>query len=187
MTRRKHQAAKRIDTQTQYHDEAFDRLTEKLYRWLMLQPEWVAVLSGPRQGKREMARRIAAMVTNIPPYVSAPAEPRRRTMNIRVGGSALLEEVSVGEGETVAGPDRKGMEPSSAPPSPVPDYPGRDPEQDNLPDPEGDAKAQFEAASDAYMDRLEAEEYEAAKRAFGGSIEPELVEGVGENADEAQR
>jgi len=84
MTRRKFQGHKRADVDTSYHDEGFDRLTEKLYRWLIAQPEWVAILSGPRAGKREMARRIAAMVTNIPAYASAPPEPRR-VMNIRVG------------------------------------------------------------------------------------------------------
>ncbi len=129
MTRRKFQGHKRADVDTSYHDEGFDRLTEKLYRWLIAQPEWVAILSGPRAGKREMARRIAAMVTNIPAYASAPPEPRR-VMNIRVGS---------GEKEAQS-------------PSPVQGS------LEDTPGPTLHTAEDHEAAMAAYMDDLEREE-----------------------------
>jgi len=84
MTRRKFQGHKRVDAQTTYHDEAFDRLTAKLYKWLIAQPEWVGILSGPRGGRKHAARTIADMITRIPAYASDPPKPQR-AMNIRVG------------------------------------------------------------------------------------------------------
>jgi hypothetical protein len=128
VTRRKSQGMKRVDQPSTFQDEAFTRLTEKLYRWLFLQPEWVHVLASERHVRRRYAAAIADAVTRIPPYVTAPA-PQPKPFGI-----------TVGDGETVPGPDGQATAVPSAPPSPLPDYPGKDPEQDNLPDPEGDEK-----------------------------------------------
>jgi hypothetical protein len=55
---------------------AYERLSEKMYRWLFQQPEWVLVLASPRNVRKDFARDIADHVTRIPTFVTnAPAQP----------------------------------------------------------------------------------------------------------------
>jgi len=136
VTRRKYRGAKRVDTPSTFEDEAFTRLTEKLYRWLFLQPEWVHVLASDRHVRRVFAAAIADAVTKVPPYVSSPPpQPKRLTLRVSSGEDKPNRQGGV---ETLVGSHAPGDTPQ--------------------PDPEGDVKAQMEAANDAYMDRLEAEE-----------------------------
>jgi hypothetical protein len=118
---------------------AFTRLTEKLYRWLFLQPEWVHVLASDRHVRRLFAAAIADAVTKVPPYVSdPPPEPKR--LNIRVGSGEATPEPS----DPAAGSKLSDLTHQEF--------------HESIFDPEGDVKAQFEDATEAYMDRLEAEQ-----------------------------
>jgi hypothetical protein len=119
VTRRRFRGAKRVDTpRSLFQDEAERRLSEKLYRWLFQQPEWVHVLASDRHRRRRFATYIADAVTRIPPYVSAPPLPRRQ-LSIRVGSGGGKPPSPTGSGQALG----------STPPESAP-----------LPDPEGDEK-----------------------------------------------
>jgi hypothetical protein len=90
--RRKFKGAKGVVEHQAWHDEGFDRLTSKLYKWLINQPEWVAVLGAPRNVRKEYARRIGDAVAKVPEYISAPP-PEAPRLNIRVGTGAKEAQV----------------------------------------------------------------------------------------------
>lgn len=84
MSNRKFRGAKKVSTQSPPSDIALASLTEKMYRWLMQQPEWVHVLSADRATRKRYGVAIADAVTRIPAYVSDP--PQEAT-----SGAVLLE------------------------------------------------------------------------------------------------
>lgn len=94
MTRRKLQGVKKVSKQSPPSDVALASLTEKMYRWLMQQPEWVHVLSADRATRKRYGVAIANAVTRIPAYVSDP--PREVT------SGAVLLELPKGENDVEA-------------------------------------------------------------------------------------
>ena len=101
MSRRRFRKASRVATPSAFQDEAYRRLTEKLYRWLFQQPEWVHVLASDRHTRKRYGLLIADAVTRIPPYVSdPPPEPRRVNIRLKsqeVAPGAVVETVDVAD------------------------------------------------------------------------------------------
>jgi hypothetical protein len=97
VTRRKFRGAKSIATPSVFQDEVERRLTEKLFKWLMQQPEWVHVLASERHRRRRFATLVADRVTRVPVFVSAPP-PEPKPFAMRVGSGEEKPQVPEGDG-----------------------------------------------------------------------------------------